>query len=280
MDPLPKLPDLRIVESDTLQPHEEIDVSRLRPLIRAIRQDGLLRNPPVVAELRGEPERYIVLDGANRTTALRQMGVPHTLVQVVNPDHESIQLRTWNQVVQSGQSGELLGAVQSIPDLSIASIDYESALEKLKAGLLLAFLALPQGEILEISSQTGSLSERIHNMADLIVAAGSVGELERTGQIAVSGLKNFFPEMAGLLVLHNFVVEEVMVATARGVCLPAGITRFVISPRALRINFPLDRLMEDTPRQDKQERLEEWVKQQLKQRRVRFYAESTFLFDE
>jgi hypothetical protein len=280
MDPLPELPDLRIVESDKLQPHEEIDTSRLGPLIEAIQQDGILRNPPVVAELRGDHERYVVLDGANRTTALRQMGVPHTLVQVVNPNHESIQLRTWNQVVQSGQPDKLLDSVQSIPDLSIGSIDYESAVEKLRAGLLLAFLGLPGGEIWEIFSESSSLPDRIQKVAQLIGVAEGLAPLERTGQTSVFDLMTIFPDMAGLLVLHNFVVEEVMIASASGLCLPSGITRFVISPRALRINFPLNRLTEDAPRQAKQDRLDAWVKQQLINRNIRFYAESTFLFDE
>ncbi|MGD8603138.1 MAG: ParB N-terminal domain-containing protein [Anaerolineales bacterium] len=280
MDPLPELPDLRIVESERLQPHEEIDASRLGPLMQAIEQDGILRNPPVVAELRGAQERFVVLDGANRTVALRNMGVAHTLVQVVNPQQDSIQLRTWNQVVQSGKPSALLKVVQSIPDISINENDYESALEKLRAGLLLAFLGLPGTKIWEISGHTGSLPERIQKMAELISAAESLAPLERTGQTAVSDLQAFFPDMAGLLVLHNFVVEEVMVASAKGMCLPSGITRFVVSPRALRINFPLDRLTEDVPRQVKQAHLDEWVKRQLKNRSVRYYAESTFLFDE
>jgi hypothetical protein len=280
MDPLPDLPDLRIVETDHLQPHEEVDASRLGPLIESIRADGLLRNPPVVAQLRGETERYIVLDGANRTIALRQMKVPYALVQVVHPQLDSIRLHTWNQVIQSAQPDKALQAVQSIPGISIEENDLDSAIEKLRAGMLLAFLNFIGGETWEISWADTSLQERIQNMADLITTVEGVGPLERTGQTRAADLEPFFPKLAGLLVLHNFVVEEVMIAAASGIRLPSGITRFVISPRALRLNYPLERLASDTSRQIKQDRLDEWVKGQLKDRSIRYYAESTFLFDE
>jgi hypothetical protein len=280
MEPLPEIPDLKIVQTDWLRPHEEMDASRLDPLIDAIGRDGRLRNPPVVAQLRGEDERYIVLDGANRTTALRQMGVPHILVQVVRPKHDSIQLRTWNQVVQSGQFEDLLDALRSLSGLFITKSDFESASEKLKAGVLLSFLGSLTDEIWEISIDIGTLEDSIIKMSELIKVAESVGSLERTGQVRASELTHFYPNMAGLIVLHNFVVEEVMIASANGMCLPSGITRFVISPRALRLNYPLEWLVEETSLKQKQAQLDDWVKRQLTNRSVRYYAESTFLFDE
>ena len=63
--------------------------------------------------------------------------------------------------------------------------------------------------------------------------------------------------------------------------MPAGITRHLIRWRALRINLPLDRLA-DTSRdiEEKNRWLQDWMRQKLAQRQVRFYEESTVLFDE
>lgn len=280
MNPLPNLPDLRIVETELLQPHEEVDGSRLEPLMNAIRKDGMLKNPPVVAPLRGESERYIVLDGANRTMALQQMSVPHTLVQVVQPHHESIQLRTWNQVVVSGQPDRLRAAVDAVAGVATAMIDLETACEKLKAGLLLACLTLKDGTTWEISTKSNTLDNRIQALSKVIAVAGSLGPLERTGQIHAADLLALYPDMAGLLVLHNFVVEEVMIASANGLRLPSGITRFIVAPRALRLNYPLEWLLGENSRQEKQTQLEEWLRRQVTTRGVRYYAEPTFLFDE
>jgi hypothetical protein len=54
----------------------------------------------------------------------------------------------------------------------------------------------------------------------------------------------------------------------------------VISPRALRVNYPLERLASDQPLDAKQAELAAWVRERAEARRVRYYAESTFLFDE
>jgi hypothetical protein len=54
----------------------------------------------------------------------------------------------------------------------------------------------------------------------------------------------------------------------------------VISPRALRLNFPIAILAEDRAIEEKQQALAEWVRERVGGRHVRFYAESTFLFDE
>jgi hypothetical protein len=208
------------------------------------------------------------------------MGVPHALVQVVHPQDDSIELRTWNQVVQSGRFEDLLEAMRTVPNLSITPTDFESASEMLRAGELLCFLGSPAGDIWQISIDKGTLEDRIGKISELIHVAERVGPLERTGQVLASDLAAFFPALAGLIVLHNFVVEEVMIASSKGICLPSGITRFVISPRALRINYPLERLLDEAPRREKQAQLDEWVKRQLKNRSVRYYAESTFLYDE
>ena len=81
-----RLPDLRIVPVESLIPHERHDPQRLEPLVRRFREQAVLRNPPVVARLPNSgpgKERWIVLDGANRSTAALEAGLPHMVVQVV-----------------------------------------------------------------------------------------------------------------------------------------------------------------------------------------------------
>ena len=65
-----------------------------------------------------------------------------------------------------------------------------------------------------------------------------------------------------------------------GARLPAGITRHVIPRRALRINVPLSVLGDDRSLQDKNTWLKDWMKQKIARKEVRYYQESTFLFDE
>jgi len=62
---------------------------------------------------------------------------------------------------------------------------------------------------------------------------------------------------------------------------PAGITRHVIPWRALRVNVPIG-LLADTDRSiaDKDAWFREWILERIAERHVRFYEESTVLFDE
>src|SRR4051812_45361812 len=77
------IPDLRVVPSSALVPHEQADRKRVARLEARVSADGFLKNPPIVAPIPAT-EKYVVLDGANRTSALANLGYPHLLVQVVD----------------------------------------------------------------------------------------------------------------------------------------------------------------------------------------------------
>ena len=124
---LPDLPNLRIVPVSALRPHEHADDRRSGPLVAALRAEGVIRNPPVVLPLGTRPERYIVLDGANRTTAFQQMNLAHMLVQVVNAGDSSVQVETWNHAVLGLSPDDLRRRVADIPELALVPSDAEQA---------------------------------------------------------------------------------------------------------------------------------------------------------
>ena len=52
------------------------------------------------------------------------------------------------------------------------------------------------------------------------------------------------------------------------------------SPRALRVNYPLDELSSNKSLLDKNGALERWVNERVARKGIRYYAEATVLFDE
>ena len=95
-----RLPDLRFVPVDALVPHERHDPQRLEPLVKGFRDESVLKNPPIVAELPGSGgTRYMVLDGANRSTAARRAGLPHIVVQVATYEEPWVRLTTWHHAL-------------------------------------------------------------------------------------------------------------------------------------------------------------------------------------
>jgi ParB-like chromosome segregation protein Spo0J len=110
-----ELPDLRFVEVERLVPHEQHDEQRSQPLVAVMRSDGVLRNPPVVAPL--DDGRFVVLDGANRSTAARLAGLPHLVVQVVDYYNPDLRLSIWNHALLAFPSDSIEELLEELPDL-------------------------------------------------------------------------------------------------------------------------------------------------------------------
>jgi hypothetical protein len=230
--------------------------------------------------LHTQPERYLVLDGANRTRALQSLSIPHSLVQLVRPGIETVRLRTWNRVVYTSEPRELFDRLDQVTEIVPAPRDRKEQLERIAAGVRLAYLYLPDGSAWELGREREALNERMHHLGALIDVCLNCGKTDRTSEMDVQGLAGIYKGLAGVLVFPSIEVEEVVEAAINGIVLPAGLTRFIVSPRALRVNYPLDWLSEDRSMEEKQKQLDDWIEQRVHEQSVRYYAESTILFDE
>ena len=277
MNQLPELPELQIVPTESLQPHEEIEQGRARRLIRSLQTEGFLKNPPVVLPIVAIPERYVVLDGANRTTAFKQMGFPHILVQVART---GVEVMSWNHVLRGGEPAPLLEAIRDLPDARLTRSDPQQAPAALLARQSLMYLVVPGGEIWQLERPQLPLGPQVELLGRVVKLSERSYRRERTGAADLNGLVKLYPDLSALLVYPRFEVKDVIEVAANGGLFPSGTTRFLISPRALRVNFPLATLADRSPLESKRQVLDEWVRERMAQRRVRYYAESTFLFDE
>src|SRR5689334_6961777 len=150
-------PDLRIVPLADLVEHEYNDVQRTAPLAERLKAEGLLKNPPIVAQLGDEAGRYVVLDGANRTTALHMLGYPHVLVQVVDYDGPAVSLSTWHHVVCGLLIGDFLGTMRALEGLELRQTDRLAARAGLARRELLAYLLCADGRAYAARTEARSL---------------------------------------------------------------------------------------------------------------------------
>ena len=121
-----ELPELHIVGLNDVVLHEDPDMERVARLVDRFSADRILKNPPIVARSKGH--RRIVLDGANRVTALRKLGYSHVLVQELDLFDPGLALSTWHHAIEGLSADELLDHAASIPGLSIEEED-ENSLE-------------------------------------------------------------------------------------------------------------------------------------------------------
>ncbi|HEX5691143.1 MAG TPA: ParB N-terminal domain-containing protein, partial [Roseiflexaceae bacterium] len=131
--------DLRILPLADLRPHERTDPRRVDPLTARLREEKLLRNPPIVAPLAYGDARFVVLDGANRVTALRALGLPHILAQVV--DYGAVALHTWHHAITVYRAEELIAQLTAIPGLVCEETDLIHARAQLARREALAFVS-------------------------------------------------------------------------------------------------------------------------------------------
>lgn len=278
--PFPDLPHLQIVATAGLHPHEHPDQQRAEPLKRALAEDGVLRNPPIVLPIEGRAGEYVVLDGANRVTALQMLDVPHTLVQVAHPNGDELHVQTWNHVLMSESADHVMGILNSLNGYRLKESSPDKALSALESGESLINVLVPRGGTYRIQVPADSLPGRIRALDEFVAAYAGRVPFERTSAAELEGLLEVYPELACLVVFPSFEAEEVVAGAVQGLHFPPGITRFIVSPRALRLNYPLARLSGDRSLEEKQAELEAWIRERKRNRRVRYYAESTFLFDE
>lgn len=280
---IPDLPDLRIVSLTALRLHETCDDARVQQLMARLENDGVLRNPPIVAPL-GDSESYAVLDGATRTTALQWLGVRDVLVQVARYDDPGVELRTWNHLV-AGISREICAiAIREMAGLSCGHyppIEAHTAVERGEALAAVVWsdgvsCAIGRGKVavLDLKARANLLSR----MVNAYLACGA--------KVFRQGADHFDPDEArvaeatALVIFPRVQPADILKLAANGVRLPAGITRHVIPNRALRVNLPLGFLCEDKPLAEKNAWLSKMIHQKMMDRGIRFYAEPTFVFDE
>lgn len=277
MSHIPDIPELRIVPSADLRPHEAVDPSRTHRLIQSLRNEGYLKNPPVVLPMGVDPERYVVLDGANRTTAFQKMGFPHMLVQVAR---HGVEVRSWNHALIGESIHPLLGTIEQIDGLSLVETDAERAGRWLGDHSAVAYLATPDGSARLVATEQRNVQGQVASLNRIVEEYDAHFRSERTNARYPNGLTSVYPGLACLVVYRQFTVEDVIEVVASDALFPSGLTRFVISPRALRLNFPITMLADRSSLESKKQALDQWIRRRVEQQRVRYYAESTFLFDE
>lgn len=277
---LDHFPNLAFLPVESLVIHEWHDDQRTPPLIARLRASGVFRNPPVVAPLGDGTGRYMVLDGANRTTALRMMGFPHALVQVIKPDDPGLSLQNWNHLVWGLSPVEFLSGLRAIPDLELVPTRVGDREPDLWGDCGLVVVQVPGGAAYAICTSSTELVLRVQHLNAIVNSYIDRAQTDRTIQREIEVYRGIHPDLSGLVDFPNLTIEHVLQVAGAGYLLPAGITRFTVSPRALHLNYPLDKLAENRPLEEKNRELQTWIQDRVARKGVRYYAEATFLFDE
>lgn len=258
---MPHMPNLRVVPLESIRRHEEIDPLRVERLSGRIDAEGIQVNPMVCVQ--APSGEYVLLDGATRTESLKRIGLVHAVIQVVEPD--AVTLGTWHHVVRGCAPEEVMAAVSSDPSLELSEGPGKPSLQVRGAAPRLV-----QGTGI---SSNATLSRLV---------AGYVGRwtVTRTIDPDIGLIESSFSDWAALVEFPTLSIEYVMKAAVGEDLLPAGITRFKVPDRALRLNIPLEILRRDASAEDKQAALDQLLDERSHDGRVRHYEEPVFILDD
>lgn len=272
------LPDLRIVLATEIFAHEDSDPVRVERLVARLRDDGMLRNPPVAAPLpaslspTGSGRGYVVLDGANRAGALASLGITAIPLQVVDYDTPAVQLEVWHHFVVG--AAELSSKI-SQSGMTVEAMSQREAEQGL-ADRTLACYVVTRDETLAVRS-TSPLGI---SLARVVAAYRGMSRIYRVQGGTHSDLVREYGTGGTLIVYPSFTKADILTFARAPVKLPTGITRHIIAGRALRLNLPLTALAGQDDVAEKNRWLTELIRQKLLDNRIRYYPEATFLFDE
>lgn len=267
---------LKIVPSDRVIPHEYTDDKRVARLMASLEAEGRLVNPPIVAEW---SDQYIVLDGATRSTALKQLGFPYTVVQVASTDREGFALHTWYHAISSeAPFADLVDRLQKLPGLKLTPIAADQAHLTLQERDALCYFLNRDGAALLAEIEPGAA--RLSIMNAMVAAYTAWGNVERTLTTDLGRLLGQYPQMQALVVFPQFTPETVFAVASRGDLMPAGLTRFIIPGRILRLNLDLAELKKEESLAAKRSWFNQFLADKLARSRLRYYQEPVILLDE
>ncbi len=266
---------LAVVPLEKIMPHESIDQKRVDRLKNRLENMGRLANPPIVTPLE---DRYMVLDGATRTAALKQLGYPHAVVQITT-EEEGLGLHTWYHVIQKITEGDLKKLLEELPDITLEAVQPDQAADRMFEYGALCYVHFGNGDAYLIQPRVGvNRLDALNMLTETYIEASFV---DRTLESDLARLKSEYNDLTALVVFPEYTVGQVMQVTLSGRYFPAGITRFLIPGRILRVNAELEILKSKSMSLSEKNR---WLRRHLEEKvqgnHVRFYSESIYLLDE
>lgn len=281
------LPDLRIVPLAQIVPHEQADPRRVARLCRRIAEDNLLKNPVIITPI-PDSDQYMVMDGANRTAALTQIGARDVLAQVVRYDTPGVELATWHHLITGIDPHALLDALADLPNLTLTPCPLDAARQALVERRVVAYMVHPPHDdrdaqaymltapVMNARAETALLLE----IVDLYKGKPETA-IHRVGNDDIRLYLGHYDEISALIVFPPYQPAEILELARAGLHVPTGITRHIIPARALRVNVPLGLLRNQAATlEQKNTWWHDHVKAKLSDNEIRFYQESTYLFDE
>jgi hypothetical protein len=244
-----------------IRPHEEVDPLRVDRLATRIEGEGSQLNPVVCCE--DSSGHFVLLDGATRTAALKRLELTYGVVQVVKPG--AVRLETWHHVVRQAPPEAVTRQIEARRELHLINDEGPPC------------ITTPDGDVQTVQASGVSQFTALSALVDSYVGRW------RVNRVIDPDLENVawrYPDWAAVVQFPALTVEDVMKAAMNDDPLPAGMTRFIVPDRALRLNVELSLLRGPGSELEKQELLDRLLEERARAGRIRRYEEPVVILDD
>jgi hypothetical protein len=283
--------ELGFVHLEDLVFHETCDFKRVRRLADQIKADGHLKNPVLVAPLpdiknQDQPgsdngDKFMVLDGVNRISALKLLGLPDVLVQKVNLMDSKVELTSWDHLVFNISQKDLIEKLKAL-NLDISPCDQSRRGQILENEKTICCVMFRDRSGLAVGQSQPSVENRVRNLRRVMAlynASWEIFHLSPDDEDSISPFDSF-ESAAAVNLLPVFHKQQVIDLASKGVLFPFGVTRFVVLQRILGLEISCSVLADGAPLAEKNLFLRELLSYRIKSKKAKFYQESVFLFNE
>ncbi len=249
------VPTLRVVPIDSVRRHEEVDPIRVADVRERIASERVQVNP-VIATPAGD--NYVVLDGATRTEAMRSLELPFLVIQPVDPS--AVTLETWHHVIRACPPGDVMERIASAPGLILSHEEGKPQVTTI------------DGERFSVLGRDMSPNTTLNALVDSYIGQWLTSRIIDPHPDTVT---TRFPDWSVIVEFQTVEIEDVVKAAMGSDLLPAGVTRFLVPERVLRLSAPIEILESGD-----QESLDRLVESRSAAGRVRRYEETVVVLDD
>ena len=200
------------------------------------------------------------------------MRFPHILVQVISYESGYIELSTWQHVVSGWSISEFVQALKHLDDVEILDGQHKDAC---------AHIIFKDEQIIALRTPISTTHERNAVLREVVTLYKEHAILYRTAIDEPDDVWALYPDAIAYVLFPEYTTRDITSAAKYKAYLPPGISRHIIHGRALKVNFPMKILRDNSTKlRDKNEFLRTWMQKKLSNRQIRYYAEATYQFDE
>lgn len=273
------LSGLKIVSLKSLIPHEMADFKRIEFLSKRIARDGHVKNPIIAGKL-SEANRFLVLDGSTRASAIKILNFTDALVQVVDFQSPEVKLETWKHLILETTKEEIVYEIKRL-NLNVASAGRDETLVALNDKKIISCFLIGDEDGLIVSNGSSDLETQIRELKKLLSVCYGKSRVYCTDYEECSNLSQRVPNGGAVMhFLPIFSKKEILSMALRGILLPAGVTRFIVPQRILRVDIANEVLVSDVSLEEKNIFLSELIRYRLENKKMRFYQEPVLFLNE